>query len=56
MLLKLHQGHAGDGRVAALVAAFDARPHQGLLPALTGEDAVAERHRVIDGKRVKSCR
>ncbi len=56
MLLQLHQRHTGDGRVAPLVAAFDARAMQGLLPAVASEDAVTDRNRVIDGKGVKPRR
>ena len=51
-MLELHQGETGAGRIAALVAAVDACPGQGLLAAVAGENAVAERHGMLDGKRV----
>src|SRR6478752_603540 len=43
MLLELHQSEAGARRVAPLVASVDARPLPGLLAALAGQDAEANR-------------
>src|SRR5215470_15135158 len=54
MLLELHQGKTCAGRIAALVAAADARSGQGLLAAVAGKNAVAERHGMLDGKRVQA--
>src|SRR5262245_11064618 len=53
MLLELHQREAGTGRIAALVAPIDARPHPRLLAAIAGEDAIAEGYGVLDGECVE---
>ena len=56
MLLELHQGEAGSRRVAAFVAARRRLPAPGLLAAVAGENAVAERHGVLDGERIQAGR
>ena len=56
MLLELHQGETGACRVAALVAPLDARPLPGLLAALAGEDAEADRHRMLHGELMQAGR
>ena len=50
MLLELHQREAGARRVAALVAPLDAGPGPGLLAAVAGQDAVADRHGMLHGE------
>ena len=54
MLLELHQGEAGSGRVASLVASIDACPLPGLLAALAGEDAEADGHGVLNGELMQA--
>ncbi len=56
MLLELHQGEAGARGVAALVAAVDARPLPGLLAVLAGDNAEADRHRMLHGELMQACR
>src|SRR5512135_2712705 len=54
MLLELHQGEAGSGRVAALVAPIDTRTLPGLLTALAGENAEADGHGVLHGELMQA--
>ena len=54
MLLELHQSEAGARRVAPLVASVDARPLPGLLSALAGQNAEADRDGVLHGELMQA--